>query len=236
MKPFGAALLLDFRLQYRSKLYHIGFPIAALLGLSMRFLIPAELVPRVLPALYLVAIGGTTFMFGAGMLLLEKSERTIEALAATPLTGSAYLASKAITLTGFAAVEAATVYLLSARGVPANFPTLIAGVLVLGVAYTFLGLGQAASHDSVTGFLFPDALLMSLVLQAPFLYALGIGPPAIWYLVPTQAPLLLMIAAFEPSSPWQWSYAIAVSALLVSGAYGYARVRMRAHAPIPGLA
>ena len=45
--------------------------------------------------------GGTTFMFGASMLLLEKSQGTLQALQVSPLTSTEYPGSKAAALTTF---------------------------------------------------------------------------------------------------------------------------------------
>lgn len=71
------------------------------------------------------------------------------------MTVREYLASKVVTLSGFAAVEAAVVYAIASPGAPASVAPLAAGVLVLGVSMTLLGVGQAASYDSVTSFLLP---------------------------------------------------------------------------------
>lgn len=229
----AAALRVDMRLQARSGLYAIGGSVAVLLGLAGRTVLPPEAVAEVLPAFYLVALGGTTYVYVASMLLLEKSERTLDALRVSPMTVREYLVSKVVTLSGFAAVEAAVLYAIASRAAPASVAPLAAGVLVLGVSMTLLGIGQAASYDSVTSFLLPGALIVSLVLQTPFLFVVGVGPDALWYLVPTQAPLLLMLGAFTPLRAWQWSYALGVSVLGVLAAYAFARRRLRRHVELP---
>ena len=85
--------------------------------------------------------------------LLEKSQGTLHAIRATPLTSTTYIASKALTLTAFAVVESAVVYMLGFFGVPVNPWLLALGVAALGVLYTLIGMGQVARHDSVTSFL-----------------------------------------------------------------------------------
>ena len=229
MSHLGAALLLDFRLQERSKLYHIGVAVALLFGLACRVLVPEAYIGRVLCVYYLAAVGGTTYMFGASMVLFEKSERTLEALRVSPMPATTYLASKALTLSAFGVVEALLVLAVAVRGAPVSPMPLVAGILVLGGLYTFVGVGQVATHDSVTGFIFPGALIVSLVLSIPFLYVLGVEPSLPIYLVPTQAPLLLILAAFEPIGAWQWIYALAVSLAGVGLAFAYALARFREH-------
>jgi fluoroquinolone transport system permease protein len=229
MSRLAATLKLDVKLQARSQLYAIGVLIAVVLGFMVRFLVPTDHVGRGLAAFYLLALGGTTFMFGASMLLLEKGERTLEALRVSMITTRDYVLSKAITLTAFALVESLIVYGISARGTPTSYGLLLLGVAVLGVFLTLVGLGLAASYDAVTRFLLPAGAAVGMVAQLPFLSLLDVGPPWIWYLIPTQAPLLLMQAAFEPIAGWQWGYALGMSAAMLAGAWLYCTARFRHH-------
>lgn len=202
---------MDLRLQARSKLYTIGVAVAVLLGLVARFLFDRDDAGNVLAVFYLLGLGGTTYIFGASLVLLEKSQGTLRALRTTPLTSAVYIMSKVITLTSFTVIEGAIIYAVGFFGVPLNPLPLVLGVVCLGVFYTFLGMGQVASHDSVFSFLIPGALLIGSVTQWPFLYVLEIGPPLLWHFIPTQGPLLLMLAASEPLALWQWVYGIGVS-------------------------
>ncbi len=105
-----ASLKLDVKLQARSKLYAIGIFVAILLGLVGRFCIHSDYAGRLLAVFYLAGLGGTTYFFGASLVLLEKSEGTLQALRTSPLTSTAYIASKVMTLTSFALLESAIVY------------------------------------------------------------------------------------------------------------------------------
>lgn len=229
MSPFVATLRLDVRLQARSKLYAIGIAVAILLGLIGRYLFDPEHAGKLLAAFYLLGIGGTTYVFSASLVLLDKSQGTLQALRTTPLTSGTYLSSKVVTLTSFAVLESAIVYLVAFVGAPLDLALLAAGVFSLGALYTFIGLGQVASHDSVLAFLMPGALLVGSLLQLPVLYVLDVGPALAWHLIPTQGPVLLMLAASQPLEPWQWAYAVGVSAASLLGAGWWARVRFRRH-------
>ena len=224
MSLLSATLKLDVQLQARSKLYTIGIVVAILLGLAGRFLVPTDYAGRLLAVFYLAGLGGTTYMFGASLVLLEKSEGTLQALRTTPLTSTAYIASKVITLTSFALVESAIVYAVAFFGVPLNPVPMILGVVCLGVLYTLVGLGQVASHDSVTAFLFPGAVLVSAVLQLPIFHVIA-GPFSLWYFIPTQGSLLLMLGATETLEPWQWVYATVVSLVSIVVAFWWAKRR-----------
>ena len=227
MRRFTAALRLDVQIQARSRLYTIGAAVALLMGLAGRFFFEPGAARWVLPVFYLLGIGGTTFMFGASMLLLEKSDGTLQALRVSPLTTGEYLRSKAATLTTFAVVECAIVFAWVYRGEALAVLPLVAGILVLGLSYTYLGIGMASAYDSVTAFLFPEATLVSVILQLPFLEAFGIGPAWLWGVIPSSGPMALMLGAF--GAPISWPRAVAMSALLLAGSVAYAHARFRRH-------
>ncbi|MEE3368115.1 MAG: hypothetical protein VX346_02100 [Planctomycetota bacterium] len=223
MSTLPATLKLDVRLQARSKLYAIGVVVALLFGFAGRYFVNPNYAGNVLAVFFLIGIGGTTYFFAASLVLLEKSEGTLQALRTTPLTSTAYITSKVFTLTSFALIESAIVYCVAFFGVPLNPAPLIFGVVFLGVIYTLVGLGQVASHDSVTGFLFPGALFVTLIMELPVFFLIGAGP--IWYVIPTHGPLLLMLGATETLVFGQWAYAVLVSLLSVVVAFFWARRR-----------
>src|SRR3990172_8853569 len=61
------------------------------------------------PALLAVNLQITTFFFVAGLMLLERDEGTLTALAVSPFSPAAYLATRTITLTALGALETAAV-------------------------------------------------------------------------------------------------------------------------------
>lgn|GEM_PF-1055852 len=233
MSRLVATMRLDAKLQARNRLYAIGVFVALAMGAMVRFLVPEDSVGRGLTAIYILGLGSTTFMFGASMLLLEKGERTLQALRISMVTTGDYVMSKAITLTAFAIVEGLLIYAVAARGVDTQFGLLLLGMSVLGVFYTFVGLGLATSYEAVTTFLLPTGALVAMVFQFPFLSLLDVGPWWLWYVIPTQAPLLLLQAAFEPIETWQWIYAGVMSAAMLAGGWWYCRRRFRAWIRFP---
>ena len=98
MSHLAATAMLDLRLQARNKLFAIGFGVALSTGLVARVLLAVTAVAVLLPGIWLGAIGTTTFMFVAGMVLFEKGERTLDALIVTPLPVRTYLFSKVLKL------------------------------------------------------------------------------------------------------------------------------------------
>lgn len=224
---------LDIRLQARSQLYAVGIFMSGLTGVLARLVVPAESFARVLPVFYLLAIGGTTYMFGASMVLFEKSQGTLEALRVSPLTSSRYLMSKVLTLTAFALLECMIVAFVAGAIGRVSFGPLLLGILILAVGLTLVGLGQVARHDSVTSFLMPGAVGVSLVSQLPAFWVLGVGPSWLWWLIPTQGPLRIMLAGELPLSIPEGWLTVLNSAVLVAGGWVYARWSFARHIHLP---
>ena len=224
-----SAMRLDVRLQARSQLYRIGLGVAVVLGLLIRFLLPEAVRGPALAAFFFLAIGGTTFMFSAVMLLWDRSENTLAALRVSPMDASTYIVSKTVTLSTFALVEAAVVYVVGGGwGVPVG--PLVLGVMALGVLYTLVGLAQVAPHDSVTAFVMPGGVVTTLILQLPVFYLFDIGPPILWHVIPSMPALLLMRAADLDLAPGQWGYVGVGTAAAIGGAWQLATWRLRRHA------
>ena len=99
---------------------------------------------------------------------------------------------------------------------------LLAGMSVMGLLYTLCGLIQVVRYSSVTRFLMPGAFVFGTVAPLPIFGHFGLWPGPLWYFWPSQAPLLLLKAAFEPIAPWQLAYATVYSAASLTLAYLWA--------------
>lgn len=232
MRRLLSTIRLDVRLQARAKLYHIGLALAVVIGLAGRFFVSPEAMGRVLPVFFLLFLGSSTYIFGAGMVLLERGQGTLGAMRVTPIRSGEYLGSKILTLSTFALAESAVV-LLIALG-PTGFEPLllVPGILAMAVFYTLVGLAQVASSDSVTDFLVPGAIVVSLILQSPLYPFLGLWQSPLWYVVPTYAPLTLLEAAFRPIEAWEWIYAIGYGLLAIIGCRWLVERRFARHVGI----
>ena len=219
MKRLVSTVLLDVKVQSRNKLYVIGIAVALVVGLSVGQLFETDTIRIILPVLFLGSLGGTTYMFVAGMVLFEKSERTNDALLVTPLRRRDYILSKTITLTAFATVESVIV-LVTAFGVRGfNVAVLAAGILSMGALFTLIGLAQVVRYHSVTEFLVPGAIVVNVIMELPVFHILNIFPSPLWYLIPTQAQVLLMKGALQPIPTWEWVYAIGYTIAALPAAY-----------------
>lgn len=217
------------RLQARNKLYVIGIGVSVTMGLAARFFLDSSVVAALLPGLWLGAVGSTTFLFVAGMILFEKGERTLDALIVTPLRVRTYLTSKVTTLVGFVMVEALILLLLAHGLAGVWLVPLLLGIAFLGVMYTLAGIAQVVSQTSATDFLVPGGVLTLTLLQIPFLDAFGIWSHPALYVIPTQATVVLMKGGFSELSPWQWLYGVGYSLVSICFVAWLARARFERH-------
>ncbi len=222
MTRLTATTQLDMKVQLREKLYHISIGMAIILGLAIRFVFPPETIPTIIPLFYLFAIGGTAYIFVAGLVMFEKGERTLAAQIVSPLTVDEYLWAKALSLLVVVLIESTIVLLIGAGFGGYNPLLLYAGLILMSLGLTFGGFVQASRYDSVTDFLVP-AVIVLLILQLPWLHLTGLAPSLLWYIVPTMAPTLLMQAAFEPITTWELIYGFGYSILWIVGLFLWAR-------------
>jgi len=213
VKRLLATLVTDVRLQWRNGFYYaVGFLLACwAVALSQ---LPALPWRTWLPALVLGNLGIGTFLFLAGLVLLEKGEGTLEAQIVTPLSARAYLVSKVATLAGLALVEHVALVAIVVGG---DFSP---GALLLGVAsgasvYCLTGFLAVSRYDSVDAFLMPSALWLT-ALSLPTLDFAGLWRTPLMALHPLQPALVLLRGAFGSLAPSEWGGALAGSALWIA--------------------
>ncbi len=214
----------DFTVQVRNRLYAIGIGVAAIIAALIAWLATPETLGQTAPVMMLLAIGGSTLLYVAGMILFEKDEGTLSAIIVSPLTVGEYLISKIVTLTGLATLEGTVMIvgssLLMGLGTLTRFNAgaLLLGVVMLGVVYTLVGIITVARYRSITDFLVP-VLFIASILQAPALHFTGLVESYAWYAIPSTAQTLIMTAAWEPLAAWEWVYALAYTALTIGVLY-----------------
>ena len=219
MSRLAATIRFDAKLQLRYGFYYAG-AFVAIVWLLVLGQLSSTAVAFILPPLLLENLLITTFYFIAGLVLLEKGEGTLEGLVVTPLRTGEYLTSKMVTLTFLATAEN-LIIVVAAHGLDFDPFLLTGGMVVLSLFYTLFGFVVIARYDSVTEYLLPSGLY-TLVLTLPLIDYFGLWTHWIWYLLPTQAPLLLMKGAFEPVPTWQIIYGLGYSLVAVAITYWWA--------------
>ena len=205
MRRLLATMNCDVRLQVRNGFYYAVVFVLACWGLLM-WQLPAFDCRLFLPALVLGNLTMTAFYFIGGLVLLEKSEGTLEAQVVTPLRVGEYLASKVVTLTGLALIENVAVAVIF-QGFGFNPLPLTAGVVLASILCALTGFVTVARYKAINEYLLPS-VLYTIVLSVPFVHYFDLWSHPVLYAHPILATLILMKAAFLPVEPWQLVYGV----------------------------
>jgi len=193
----------DIALQFRYGIYYatgfvVVFYIAVLFSLGRR------IAAFFLPIILFVDLAIIGFYFMGALVLFEKNESTIDGLIVSPLRIREYFAARIITFLILSVVASIAVVFI-AWGIPENPLLMVAGIVVSSILYTLFGFIAIARYRSVSTYLMPSILYLSLS-QLPIIdYAGLIGDSTLWHLAffifPTQGPLVLLKGSFA-EIPW----------------------------------
>jgi fluoroquinolone transport system permease protein len=216
MSRLWSTILWDIQLQARYGFYYAGV-VVVLMWIVLFSLIPIPNFAFLLPVFLFGNLTMTTFYFIAGLVLLEKAQRTLQGLVVTPLRRGEYLTAKMLTLTLLALLESVAIVVMS-YGVALNWGWLLLGLVFMSLIYCLSSFIAVSRYEAINEYLMPSGLV-TLVLSLPLIDYFGLWPSPIFYLLPTQPPLLLLQAAFQPLAVWQMVYAILFSLLWIGVGY-----------------
>ena len=146
------------------------------------------------PAILVINLQITTFFFVAGLMLLERDEGTLNALAVSPLSPSGYLATRTVSLTALAAAETIAIVWIG-FGTSGSWSLILGGTAALGVIYTGFGAAVATRYDSVNALLLPASAFVGLLLL-PLLPHFGLAPRLPFFVHPLEPAMTLIRAGY----------------------------------------
>ena len=189
----------DVRIQARNGFYWASAFVAVAMGALVAAAPPGiREQPGVwVPAIVIMNLQITTFFFVAGLLLLDRDEGTLTALAASPLSARLYLAAQVITLTILAAVETMVIVWIG-FGLGGSWLLALPAIAFLGVIYTGFGAVIAARYESVNALLLPASMVVTFLLF-PLLPHFGLSSRLLFLPFPTEPVLTMMRAAYRPT-------------------------------------
>ncbi|MFC7340212.1 fluoroquinolone transporter permease [Saccharopolyspora griseoalba] len=232
MNRLRAAVRMELLLQRRYKFLHAAV-FSGLLWIAVLLPVPTGARGVLEPYVVFGDLGIVGYFFIAAAVFFEKDERTLDAVANSPLRFGEYLGAKLIVLTGLSVVLSALVA-TATRGVHYDLPLLVLGA-ALGALPMLLGGFCSALPFTSAGDWFLLGIVPLAVLTAPvFHYSGAFGWP-VFYLLPTQGPLQLIGAAFGQVdlTGWQFAYPVGYPVLFVAVALPVAR-RMFARYALSG--
>lgn len=178
----------------RNRILHIALLITVLYAAILQVL-PAQNFNEVLIALVFSDPVMLGFMFTGVMILFEKSGNTLQALAVTPVRPGEYFASKALSLTLLALLMSLGMTLAGA-GTRFGLIFFLPAVIFTSVLFVFIGIAGASRVKTFNQYFIVIPICMAPAVL-PFLNFFQITDTWIWYVIPTQASLLLFQAALE---------------------------------------
>ncbi len=202
MTRLGATLATDVRLQVRHGLYAVGAVVSVLLGLLARTVpdLGEGALARVVPSVVVLSLLTTCFYFAAALVLLEKGDGSLAALAVTPLGVGEYLTSKVVTLTALATVETLAILAMATWVEIGDVAAVVAGTTAAGGVLGLSGLLAATRFDSVTSFIVPSGLVVVVLLLPLAAVVAGWDSPVV-LAHPLGPPLTVIRAAYAPMPP-----------------------------------
>ena len=187
----------DIRVQARNGFYYASVFVALTMS-ALVLSVPAlrSSSALIVPAIFVFNLVITTFFFMTGLILLEREEGTLTALAVSPIGPAVYLTSRIVSLTALAILETAAIVVVG-FGMPAGWALMLMGSLALGFFYTCAGAIVASRYASVNELLLPASMVVTF-LMLPLVPHFGLQPRALYLAHPVEPALSLMRGSYEP--------------------------------------
>lgn len=221
-----AAFVLDLRIQRRAGV-HAVVGVLALVWIAVLRVVPAGVRAAALPPVVTLDLATVGVYVMAAAVLFEKGQRTLDALAVTPLQPGEYLGAKVASLSLAAAALAAAVVIVGHGGRVTVVP-LAAGVVLTAVVTLLAAFVLVAPHATLATFLLPSGLLAAVLIVPPVAAPLGASASllALW---PTGGGYALVRAGVIATAAGElWAAVVAQSAWVVLLA-AFARRAYRRH-------
>jgi hypothetical protein len=161
------ALRLFLSVQWRCRFPHVYLALAIPTILVFRFAIPGEFAESLVPAFLFGEPGSLALTLVAAQAYLERNERSVTALAVTPLRSGEYVLGLVLA-TAVVATLAGTAVQTGVFGVDRRLVLLIPPLFLTATLAGFLGLGLSACFPEFTRFLIAGLMPAMLVLSLPY--------------------------------------------------------------------
>lgn len=191
------ATRLVMTMQWRSGFPQIYMGIALFAIVIFRALVPAEVIPLALPAFLFGEPGSLGILMVAAQRYMERGERSVVALAVTPLTSGEYVS--ALILGSALVPTAATAFVqLGVQGLDGRVVMVIPPLYLIAVVSGSIGLMLSTLFAEFTRFILgsiPPIAIYSL----PFLPFFGLAPAWTFKWIPSDSALVIfgMLARSE---------------------------------------
>ncbi|WP_078553882.1 ABC transporter permease [Bacillus alkalicellulosilyticus] len=195
MNSLMVMLRQDVKFQIRHGFYLV-YAVITLMYIALLSFIPEKAKPMTTVIIVFSDPSALGYFFIGGIILLEKGQNIYDNLFVTPLQIRDYLLSKVVSL-GLLSVLTASVIHIAIFGLYHITFLFILGVFLTSVFFTLIGIGVAVRCKSLNGF-FLMSPFYALIFCVPIVGFVQLYDSPLYYLLPTQASLLLINSTFSP--------------------------------------
>ncbi|MBN2521305.1 MAG: ABC transporter permease [Bacteroidales bacterium] len=220
MKTLISTIIWDLKLQVRNNILTIAIFVAAIYtGIFLGFNLKGY--DDVLIALIYSDPAFMGFLFIGVLVLFEKSANTLQALVVTPIKTGQYLFSKAISLTLIAMVVCFAM-VFAGHGFRFNYLFFSLATFLSSILFVLIGFIGVAHVNTFNQYIIIIPLFLAPA-ALPFLNFFNATDTYWFYIIPTQASLLLFKAAFTSIPVFDLFYAIVYLLFSIGVAFVFAK-------------
>jgi len=228
---FSAFAGVELKVGIRSRTYPLYMLVALFYGLILRAVPEAYKITSSQLLLFMEpALVG--FMFVGALILFEKKDGVLSALAVSPAEFRNYYWAKTL-LMAFLSIIAAVVMIVIGVGVSTRYFYAFWGVLLSSIVYTLIGVGLVAKHKSLDDY-FIVLLGVLIISILPFLGFHNIIENdiinKILYIIPSYSSIYLLRAGFVSVAMEKIIFSSAYLLIWIPISYHFAKIRFYKYA------
>lgn len=194
----GAVIAGDVRLQFRHGFYHV-YLVLTILYVIIVSALPVRVQGTVLTLIIFSDPAMLGFFFIGAIILLERSDNTLQSLFVTPIALREYLVGKMVSLTLLGVVTSTAIAAAVTRA-QFHWPLLLVGVALTSFLFILFGIIAATRFKTVNGYIFGGSMCTA-VFVLPLVDFFGAFQSPLFWVFPTQASLVLIGGAFAKETP-----------------------------------
>ncbi len=193
-----AVLALELTVQWRYRVPAVALVVTAVWTLVLLGL-PAAPARGAGPVILTIDTATFGSFFIAALVLFERGEGALTALAVSPVRFGEYLGAKVAVLTGLSVASAVPIALAAGRGL-ADLGPVALGVALSSVLFLVLNFAIVVRQRSLTGFLTVAPLPLVPLIAAPLVHLSGVVDHPLLYLVPTTGAADVIGSRLDPAA------------------------------------
>jgi len=209
----ASATRYNIRLQFRHGFYY-AYLVVCVVYVILLYLLAPKAREIVTPLLIFSDPAMLGIFFIGGIVLLERSDNTLQSLFVTPLRTAEYCFAKVISLAVLALSSSLILAAAGKGGVNLNWPLLVLGVILTSGLVTMTGLAVSARADTVPGYIL-SVIPLVIVISLPVLPYFGVLDTHWFFLIPTHASITLIRGGFSPGAAPLWELLLSITLLAV---------------------